>query len=399
MPLTQLDSENADRDLTSLVTVLTHTPSAAEHRQCQAFVAFGDGAKDLDGTGGDFEVVVTVGGQTIEPSPQTVTFSTAVRVAIWTNPFPVPSNQEVIIRALSPNAGDSDVDVTVYLFDIPVGSPVDGAIKNATFAADVGSTGYATNIIALAVRKVLDELNLDHLVAVADADDVVDDSIVGKLASTDGDWSKFAKGTDSLQAIRDQGDAAWLTNDSGAGAWTIAFTVDDGTDALESANIRCSKGAESYAATTDVDGQVSFSLDTGTWAIAVTLPGYSFTPTTLVVSADASQTYSMSAVSIASPPSATTTTGVMTVYDEEGSVEESVVVSVQIIEGPGTDGIGYDSTVWAETSSALGVVQFAGIIHGARYKIWRGDSKADAQTFTAPSSGDSFDLAEVIGMG
>lgn len=80
----------------------------------------------------------------------------------------------------------------------------DAAIDNATFAADVGSTAYATNIIALAVRKVLDELNLDHLAKVADSDDVVNDSIIGKLASTDGDWSNFAKSTDSLQSIRDK---------------------------------------------------------------------------------------------------------------------------------------------------------------------------------------------------
>jgi len=43
----------------------------------------------------------------------------------------------------------------------------DAAIDNATFAADVGSTAYASNIIALAVRKVLDELNLDHLISSA----------------------------------------------------------------------------------------------------------------------------------------------------------------------------------------------------------------------------------------
>lgn len=79
-----------------------------------------------------------------------------------------------------------------------------GAIDNATFAADVGSTAYASNIIALAVRKVLDEIKLDHLVAVADSDDVADNSIIGKLASTDGDWSKFSDTTDSLQSIRDK---------------------------------------------------------------------------------------------------------------------------------------------------------------------------------------------------
>ena len=41
----------------------------------------------------------------------------------------------------------------------------DEAIKNATFAADVGSTAYATNIIALAVRKVLDEADVCNMIA------------------------------------------------------------------------------------------------------------------------------------------------------------------------------------------------------------------------------------------
>ncbi len=45
---------------------------------------------------------------------------------------------------------------------------------------------------------------LDHLVAVADADDPVNDSIVAKLAATAGDWSTFSKTTDSLQSARDK---------------------------------------------------------------------------------------------------------------------------------------------------------------------------------------------------
>ncbi len=42
---------------------------------------------------------------------------------------------------------------------------------------------------------------LDHLVNVADADDVVDDSIIARLAAIGGDWSTFVEGTDSLQAL------------------------------------------------------------------------------------------------------------------------------------------------------------------------------------------------------
>jgi len=80
------------------------------------------------------------------------------------------------------------------------------AIDNATFAADVGSTAYATNIIALAVRKALDEIKLDHLIAVADADDVVDNSVIAKLVSKSAtaNWSDFVNTTDSLQNIRDE---------------------------------------------------------------------------------------------------------------------------------------------------------------------------------------------------
>ena len=118
-----------------------------------------------------------------------------------------------------------------------------------------------------------------------------------------------------------------------------------------------------------------------------------------MVDGNKTETYSMTINSIAAPPTATTTTGVGTTLDEEGSPEEGVSVNVQVIGGPGTDGVAYDSAVWTETSSALGVVQFAGIVHGARYKIWRGDSKANAVTFTAPDSGVSFDLPELIGRG
>jgi len=86
-----------------------------------------------------------------------------------------------------------------------------GAIDNATFAADVGSTAYATNIIALSVRKALDEIKLDHLVAVADADDPVNNSIVAKLAASDGDWSGYTVANESLEALRARGDSAWTT--------------------------------------------------------------------------------------------------------------------------------------------------------------------------------------------
>ncbi|MCP4571435.1 MAG: hypothetical protein GY838_03715 [bacterium] len=122
MPLQILDTENADRNLTSKVTVLTDTPVASEHALCQALVMLGDGSKNLDGSGGDFELTVTVDGQTAQPAPQVVTFGTEVRATVWSTPFPVPSNKEVTVAVKSPNGADTDVDVTAHLFrlDSPV---------------------------------------------------------------------------------------------------------------------------------------------------------------------------------------------------------------------------------------------------------------------------------------
>jgi hypothetical protein len=82
-----------------------------------------------------------------------------------------------------------------------------GIIANASFNADVGSTPHGTNIIALAVRKILEELNLDHLLKVVTAaadmtTEVADNTIVSRMLAN-GDTSAFVPSTDGLQLIRD----------------------------------------------------------------------------------------------------------------------------------------------------------------------------------------------------
>ena len=83
-------------------------------------------------------------------------------------------------------------------------APNAGSINNAAFNADVGSTAYATNIIALAVRKVLDELNLNHLMkdATVAADmtaELPDDTVLARIIAN-GDTSTFVPSTDGLHA-------------------------------------------------------------------------------------------------------------------------------------------------------------------------------------------------------
>ncbi len=91
---------------------------------------------------------------------------------------------------------------------------------SALHAQNLNQTLEAGADAALVTRK------LDHLVAVAESDDPVNDSILAKMASTDGDWSNFVEGTDALQAIRDRGDAAWVTA-TGCALASVLGALDD----------------------------------------------------------------------------------------------------------------------------------------------------------------------------
>lgn len=67
------------------------------------------------------------------------------------------------------------------------------------------------------VDTALADIGLDHLLAAAVAGaDVTDNSVIAKLvsASATADWDDFVNTDDSLQAIRDRGDANWATGTS-----------------------------------------------------------------------------------------------------------------------------------------------------------------------------------------
>jgi hypothetical protein len=109
--------------------------------------------------------------------------------------------------------------------------------------------------------------------------------------------------TDTLEAIRDRGDAAWVTGSSGGGtgARTVTITINDGTDPLENAIVRMTEGANTYTATTDVSGVATFNLDDATYVVSVSKSGYSYSGTTLLVNGTEAETYSMTQVAT-SPP-------------------------------------------------------------------------------------------------
>lgn len=181
---------------------------------------------------------------------------------------------------------------------------------------------------------------------------------------------------------------------TGSGARTVIITVNDGTNPLENAIVRASQGAETYFGTTNVDGEIVFALDDATWNVAITKPGYSFTPTTLVVNGDETQTYSMVEVAIPAPAGANFATGYVYCYDNEGNLISNVNIFAQQLAGPGDDGFAYNTQRIQFTSVSGGLASFNAFVQGGRYNLWR--NAGEKIVVNIPES-SNFALPEILG--
>lgn len=140
--ITQLDTEFKDGvDITSSYLVLTDTPDGSEDMICQAYMKIGGAGGVLSGGGGNFELVITIDGFTVQPSPQVITFGTETASSVWTTQFPVPSNTEVKLYVKSPNAADSAVDVTSYLYDVFSSQVIEDTVWDAALTGNSHNDG------------------------------------------------------------------------------------------------------------------------------------------------------------------------------------------------------------------------------------------------------------------
>lgn len=100
------------------------------------------------------------------------------------------------------------------------------AIDADALAADAIAEINATVDTALA------DIHLDHLMAVAAADVVVDGSVIAHMVSATEDWSTFVPSTDSLEAVRNHiGDGSNLTEAGGTGDQLTAVPYNSAWDA------------------------------------------------------------------------------------------------------------------------------------------------------------------------
>lgn len=117
-------------------------------------------------------------------------------------------------------------------------------------------------------------------------------TIIAHLEDIKGDT--FSESTDSLEAIRNRGDAAWITGGGATGSNTVDVTVTDGTTPIQDVKVEIWNSDESALVTygtTDADGEVTLTADAGTYRVRMIKGGYSFTTQGLTVDGNETVAY------------------------------------------------------------------------------------------------------------
>ena len=199
------------------------------------------------------------------------------------------------------------------------------------------------------------------------------------------------------QDIKDTVDA--LSNTTGTGARIVTITVRDSSAApVQSATVRIYRAGETYAGVTNASGVATFSVDDATFTVAITAAGFSFTPVSLVVSGNVSQTYTLTSTGGVTPSVAPLCTGYFTVYDQNGVIQPNAQVSIQASAPPvGSTGIVMEDAVRTATADNQGIVQFANLIKGATYIVYRTGSLRKFSILVPANAGNTQALTSIVG--
>ena len=276
------------------------------------------------------------------------------------------------------------------------------AIQNG-LATSTALAAVATNVTALVTRipatlfaGITSLANWLGAIAGKTADSTTRSQINATAAG-----ANFNETTDSLEAIRDRGDAAWITGATGqgSGARIVTITVrDSSASPVEAATVRVYRAGETYAGVTNASGVTSFSLDDATFTVAITAAGFSFTPVSLVVSGNVSQTYTLTSTGGVTPSVAPRTTGFWTVNDLNGVAQAGAQVTIQASSPPpGSTGLAMEDAPRTATADNQGVVQFNNLVKGATYIVYRTGSSRKYNIVVPSTAGDSTPMGSIVG--
>ena len=371
------------RTLTSFGTLVSDVATAVWAAGTRTLTAFG------------FNVTVDTNndktGYSLATAPPTADqIKTAVWSALSTDTWPVDSfgrliiisdNNNRTVKVLGAGAGHIAADVHAMQVDVITAEAVSAAAvtkiqTNLATTSDVASRASQASVDVLLGRITATVYGTFQDLAMMITND----------GTASAQWSSVA-----MQNIPVAG---------GSGARTVSITVrDPSANPIQNATVRLSRTGESFALQTNASGVATFSLDDATWSVAITATGFSFSPTTLVVAGNVSQTYSMTAagggVSPSEPPFCT---GYWTVYNQNGTVQSGAQVSIQASSPPpGSTGIVMEDAVRTGTADNNGVVQFSNLIKGATYIVYRTGSSRKFTVTVPTTAGNTAALGSIVG--
>lgn len=194
------------------------------------------------------------------------------------------------------------------------------------------------------------------------------------------------------------GSGAWGSSAVGTGSRIVTITVNDGATVIQGALVRIFlNSSDNQVGATNASGVIAFSsCGDGTYTVVISYPGYTFTPTTLSVTANTSHTYSMTAVSL-TPSAPGNTTGFTTCYAVNGSIEVGIVVFYRMIRPAKASGALVDGATLSVTSDNTGLVQFPNLIPGAGYEFRRTARGDRVNVDILATAGATFELPDLIG--
>lgn len=185
---------------------------------------------------------------------------------------------------------------------------------------------------------------------------------------------------------------------TGVGPRVVTVTVDDGTDPLQGARVRVTKPGFSHTVLTDSDGVALFALGDGDWDVAIDLPGYTFTPTTLEVDGAESPTYSMTIVATLEASNPGAITGQLTALDEDSLGAAGIEFFWNLFKpGATSTGFGFVSTQKTTTSGVGGITSFPNLVPGEWYRFRRGVGGTPHDHQIPANAGNGYELPSIIG--
>lgn len=200
--------------------------------------------------------------------------------------------------------------------------------------------GYSVKVLTDSIARISQltsvQLTVDAFTGGGDATLSAQSVIIAHLEGIKG--PTWAIATDSLEAIRDRGDAAWITGSGLAGANTVTLTIQDdsGNNIPEAAvEVYDSAGTTFYERKqSNSSGQTIFKMDDGTYTIVVHKAGYSWSNTALVVAGDMLQTITGTANVLPAPVTPDMCRISMYVKYLDGTIPVSLTTALSIIELP-----------------------------------------------------------------